>query len=412
VSITLSLPELYPLQREIIDHPAKRKVINAGRRAGKTQMWAVGAIEAMLAGHKVLLSSTSQDQADIFWTRIKSWTAPLQEYAYKNETKRILEFNGGRIRVKTGSDADVLRGEDADYLILDECSRLNPAAWFEVGAPMLADRDGTAVFITTPNRKNWFYLLYLKAQADESGRYKAWHFTTMANPYLNKVALSDIVGDMTEEAYRQEILAEFLESGGEVFRNIDQCATLKRREPYKGNFVFGVDWAQKHDFTVITVFDADTLEMVDMDRFNGISWALQRGRLASLYDKWKPRAIWAESNSIGSPNIEALQDEDFPVYAFETTGTTKPPLIEGLALAIERHEIGLLDDGVLTGELSAYEREVSAVTGRSRYGAPEGMHDDTVIATALAVWGINQQMTMTTEIASDDFMDMWLGRNA
>ena len=104
--ITLTLPELYTLQREIVDHPAKRKVINAGRRAGKTEMWAVGAIEAMLAGRKVLLSSTSQDQADIFWTRIKSWTAPIHAYCYKNETKRILEFNGGRIRVKTGSDAD------------------------------------------------------------------------------------------------------------------------------------------------------------------------------------------------------------------------------------------------------------------------------------------------------------------
>lgn len=387
--ITLTLPELYTLQREIVDHPAKRKVINAGRRAGKTEMWAVGAIEAMLAGRKVLLSSTSQDQADIFWTRIKAWTAPIHAYCYKNETKRILEFNGGRIRVKTGSDADVLRGEDADYLIMDECSRLDPAAWFEVGAPMLADRDGTAVFITTPNRKNWFYLLYNRALADTSGRWKAWHFTSLANPYLNKLALNDLISDMTEEAYRQEILAEFLESGGEVFRNIEAVCKLKPASGWQHGheYVFGVDWAQKNDYTVISVMDKMTRQQVDMDRFNGISWSLQRGRLRALYDKWKPIEIHAEENSIGSPNIEALQNEGLPVTPFLTTAQSKPPLIESLALAIERGEIGLLDDGVLSGELAAYERKVSPTTGRSQYSAPEGMHDDTVIATALAWHG-------------------------
>ncbi len=410
MELTLSLPELYPLQREIIDHPAKRKVVNAGRRAGKTQMGAVYAIESMLAGRKVLLSSTSQDQADIFWSRIKAWAAPIIPYAYKNETKRILEFNGGRIRVKTGSDADVLRGEDADDLILDECSRLNPLAWFEVGAPMLADRDGTAVFITTPNRKNWFYLLYLKAKADASGRYKAWHFTTMANPYLNKVALSDLVSDMTEESYKQEILAEFLESGGEVFRNIDKCAILKPAMPYSGEFVFGVDWAQKHDYTVITVFDAKSRQMVAMDRFNGISWSLQRGRLRALYDLWNPKVIWAESNSIGSPNIEALQQEGLPVMGFETTAASKPPLIENLALSIERNEIQLLDDGILTGELSAYEREISPNTGRSKFGAPEGMHDDTVIATALGVWAMDNQHQLTSDTLRPALADLFTRR--
>lgn len=406
MQIALTLPELYPLQREIVDSPVKRKVINAGRRAGKTEMWAVGAIEAMLAGRKVLLSSTSQDQADIFWTRIKAWTAPLHAYAYKNETKRILEFNGGRIRVKTGSDADVLRGEDADYLIMDECSRLDPAAWFEVGAPMLADRDGTAVFITTPNRKNWFYLLYNKAKRDTTGRWQAWHFTTMANPYLNKVALNDLVEDMTEDAYRQEILAEFLESGGEVFRNIEACATGKIMQPYKGEFVFGLDWAQKSDYTCITVMDKVTRRMVDIDYFNGVSWSLQRGRVKALADKWKPVDIVAEENSIGSPNIEALQQEGLPVRPFMTTAQSKPPLIESLALALERNEITLLDDGVLTGELAAYEREVSPTTGRSKYGAPEGMHDDTVIATALAWYGVINGAPVAEYGDNPDFLEI------
>ena len=68
---------------------------------------------------------------------------------------------------------------------------------------------------------------------------------------------------------------------------------------------------------------------------------------------------------------------------FTTTATTKPPLIENLALALERVEWQFIPDPVATGELEAYERKVSPVTGRSQYSAPSGMHDDTVIARAL-----------------------------
>ena len=72
------------------------------------------------------------------------------------------------------------------------------------------------------------------------------------------------------------------------------------------------------------------------------------------------------------------------VRGFVFTGQSKPPLIESLALAFEREECQWQADPVWTGELEAYERKVSPVTGRSQYGAPEGMHDDTVIARALA----------------------------
>ena len=57
-------------------------------------------------------------------------------------------------------------------------------------------------------------------------------------------------------------------------------------------------------------------------------------------------------------------------------------------IELERGELGILNDPVLIGELEAYERTVSPVTGRSRYSAPEGMHDDCVMALALAWYGL------------------------
>jgi hypothetical protein len=97
------------------------------------------------------------------------------------------------------------------------------------------------------------------------------------------------------------------------------------------------------------------------------------------------RHIEAEENSIGSPNIEALRREGLNVVAFTTTAQSKPPLIQSLALALERREYDWLNLPVATAELVAYESKVSANTGRISYGAPEGKHDDTVIARALAL---------------------------
>lgn len=389
-STKIKLPKPYDKQIEIIKHPAKRKVICAGRRAGKTVMAGLMAVEAFLDGKRVLLSSTSQEQADVFWDYIRSWLWPLREgnMMYKNEVRRIMQLGEGQLRVKTGRNPDALRSDHADLLILDECARLEPIAWQMVGAPMLADSGGSAVFISTPLRKNWFFELYNKGLGDDPN-WKSWQFASTHNPHLDQVALKQLTEDMSQDAYEQEILAKFLEGSGAVFRAVEDVCVLPRATPYHSAFVMGVDWAMTNDYTVLAVMDMNTGEMVDMDRFKGVSWSLQRGRVMSLYNKWRPVAVHAEANSIGSPNIEALQQENVPVVPFQTTAATKPRLIEGLALAIERQDVKLLDDPHLKNELMAYEKSIT-MYGRSTYSAPSGMHDDTVIATALAWHGCNE----------------------
>lgn len=400
LELAVTLPRPHAKQAAIIAHPAKRHVVCAGRRAGKTTLAAWVAVERMLEGRRVLLSSTTQEQADAFWDKAKAWLSPLTEAGLvdKNEQRRIMTFGhkGGRIKVKTAYDADSLRGDYADFLVLDECARLAPNAWDEVGAPMLLDNDGDAWFITTPLRRNWFFHLFQRASGDDSGRWAAWHFTSYDNPYLSQSALSELTGDMTHDAVRQEIYAEFLEGEGAVFRNIHACLTAPpgaTPEQHRGHrIVAGVDWAQKHDYTVISVFCSDCACEVALDRFNQIEWAFQRGRLRALYDLWDVTQVYAEANSIGGPNIEALQNEGMNVYGFETTASSKPGLIQGLALALEREEARWLSIQAATNELEAYESKVNANTGRVSYGAPEGVHDDTVIARALA-WRAGEQIT-------------------
>lgn len=420
-TLKIRLPKSHAKQVTFKRSLAKRKVICAGRRGGKTTGIAALAVEAMLAGWRVLEAAPTADQTEAFWAACKAFLAePIAAgVVYKNETERILELptvplvkgyraspvlekaygvipRNPRIRTKTAHDADSLRGDYADLLILDEYSIMDPSTWSEVGAPMLLDNDGDAVFIFTPKRRNHAFRLYAQAVADGTGRWQAFHFTSYDNPHLSKAALEEITRDMTEESYKQEILAEFLEGEGAVFRNIPACLHAPSATPadHEGHrIIAGCDWAKQSDYTCFAFGCADCRVEVDRDRFNRIDYAFQAQRLAALCEKWQPESVLTELNSIGQPVFEQLERLGLPVVGFETTASSKPPLIENMALTLEKAEWQFQSDPIWTNELEAYERKVSANTGRSSYSAPDGMNDDTIIARALMLWQARQPDT-------------------
>ena len=219
----ITLPTPHEHQARFIDNPAKRKVIRAGRRGGKTVGMSVYAVEQFLAGHRVLYAAPTADQLDTFWRHIKaSLREPVDLGVFKkDETLHSIDLAGTeqRIRAKTAWNADTLRGDYADVLILDEWQLMSEDAWDRVGAPMLLDNDGDAVFIYTPpslqsrsvskaRDPQHAAKMFKRAAADTSGRWAAFTFKSADNPHISRDALADISRDMTSLAYRQEILAE------------------------------------------------------------------------------------------------------------------------------------------------------------------------------------------------------------
>lgn len=395
MELTIQLRRPHAKQAALRRSPAKRKVICSGRRSGKTTGCAIVAVEAMLAGRRVLQAAPTADQTTAFWEECKRALAEpiMAGIVRKNETERLLEIAGkGRIRAKTAWNADTLRGDYADLLILDEYALIEPSAWDQVGAPMLLDNDGDAIFISTPRRKNHFYSLYVRALGDTSARWRAWHFTSYDNPHLSGDALAKITADMTEEAYKQEILAEFLDNEGAVFRNLAACMHAPMDATpgdHAGHtLVMGCDWGRQQDYTCLSVVCRDCHLEVARDRMNVHDYYVQRQSLISLALPWHVAVIVPEENSMGAPIIAQLardpELEGVEIRPFTTTASSKPPLIESLRLAFEREECQWQDDAVWTAELEAYEVTYAARTGRPSYGAPAGVHDDTVMARALA----------------------------
>lgn len=236
---------------------AKRTVVRAGRRGGKTVGVARLALDRFLRGRRILYAAPTQDQLERFWVTVWRALDPAIEagYVYKNETRHVLEVPGteNRIRAKTAWDADSLRGDYADDLILDEWQLMNEDAWGVVGAPMLLDTNGDAFFIYTP--PSWRTAgiskahdprhaskLYALAQADKSGRWSAHHFRSHDNPYISAAGLADITHDMTALAYKQEILAiDVDEVPGALWTRKSLDDSRVPRAPELARIVIGVD---------------------------------------------------------------------------------------------------------------------------------------------------------------------------
>jgi len=256
-TVNVTIPTPHSKQRTFIDNPAKRKVVRAGRRGGKTVGMAILAVEKFLEGKRVLYAAPTQDQIARFWTEVtRALDEPIRAGAYyKNETYHVIELRGTeqRIRAKTAWNADTLRGDYADVLILDEYQLMDETAWSEVGAPMLLDNNGDAIFIYTPpslhsrsvskaSDPQHAAKLWKKAKSDTSGRWAAFHFSSHDNPHISTVALAEITQDMTSLAIRQEIDAQDIdEAPGALWKRADIDAARTTKHPDLTRVVVGVD---------------------------------------------------------------------------------------------------------------------------------------------------------------------------
>lgn len=301
---------------------------------------ALVAVEALLAGRRVLEAAPTSDQTDAFWqTCCAALAEPIKAGKIrKNESSRILELltipvalndhpnpnllqklnvevmpRLPRIRCKTAWDADSLRGDYADLLILDEFSLMEKDAWEQVGAPMLLDNNGDAVFIFTPKSLNHAHVLFQRAKADETGRWEAFHFTSLDNPHLSREALAEIVEDMTAQDYQQEILARFLQGEGAVFRNVEACLKAPpNAQPaqHAGHRIgAGIDFAKKNDWTVASIGCLDCGCELELDRFNQVDYLYQVKRLAYKLKHWNAEDVLVDATGVGDAVLEMLRAE-------------------------------------------------------------------------------------------------------
>ena len=381
--------DLHPGQLEVHNSPARFKVLAAGRRWGKTRLGVNECLDVAAQGGRAWWVSPSYKTSEVGWRPLRQIVCKIPG-AEIRLVDRVVNFpGGGFVAVRSADNPDSLRGEGLDFVVMDECAFMQREAWTEAIRPALSDRQGKALFISTPKGRNWFWENYQRGINGEEG-WQSWTFPTSSNPFIAKEEIEAARRDLPEIIFRQEYLAEFIDDAGGVFRRVQEAAVLEPKEYEEGKqYIAGVDVAASVDFTVVSVLDAESKEMVYLDRFNRVDYPVLIDRLEAVYHRYHMTSMVVESNSIGRPVIDELVTRGLNIIPFTTTSATKQSIIQNLQAAFENGQIRILNNPVLIGELLSFESKRNASGGFS-YSAPDGMNDDCVMSLAIGWNALNR----------------------
>lgn len=350
MNLKVTLRKPHKIQSEFVNCQAKRIVVRAGRRSGKTVGVAQRAVVRFLEGKRQLYAAPTSDQLQRFWAEVVFALAePIEKGIFKkNESLHTIEVPGTaqRIRAKTAWNADSLRGDYCDDLILDEFQLMNEDIWELVGAPMLLDNNGDAIFIYTPpalhsrsttkaDDPQHAAKFYKKAALDKSGRWKVFHFTSHDNPYISAEALGDITKDMTSLAYRMEIMAEDVdEAPGALWTRAELDRNRVTKHPDLDRLIVAIDpsgTSTGDEAGIVTAGKCGDVGYVLEDnsvQASPLGWATAA---ITAYYKYKADAIVAEDNNGGEmveftintvdPNVKVIR-----VHASRGKATRAEPI--------------------------------------------------------------------------------------
>lgn len=395
-------------QKEIIDAcmaPSIKYIIGCfGRQAGKS-----------FTAMNLLLKWSLEDNGSV-----SMWVSPVYSQAKKvfteltqtiagtgltksvNKSELTITFiNGSVMYFRSGEREDTLRGYTLDYLVIDEAAYIKDEVWNTVLRPTVLVNGKKVLFISTPKGRNWFYNLAMRGYSDEYPQYRTFHATSFDTPYITEDELIEAKLSLPDTIYKQEILAEFIDDGGEVFSNLKNVCVLSNYPNYDPSkkYYAGLDFGRQNDYTVLIVLNGDG-EMVDFYRERQKSWDIIISEVVNKLKKWRP-VCFAEVNSIGDVLYEQIKKQYPSVQPFITNNDSKQNLIEDLIMGMNEDKLKLPSPDAnadLYKELSVFTYEYSPKTRKIKYGAPIAFHDDCVISLALCYHSFKKKATYGTYV--------------
>lgn len=390
----------HPGQLEVHNSTAPRRIVACGARWGKSLCAAAEAVAAALQPAQRSIGwicAPTYDLCDRVFREIVVIVAEHLRHrivTLKESEKRLIVRNmaGGlsEIRGKSADNPVSLLGEGLDWLIVDEAARLKPVTWQSYLSQRLIDKHGWALLISTPKNKGWFHEMYRRGQGNDPD-YQSWNCPSWSNPHLNRALIEQERSRLPDRVFRQEFGGEFIEGSGSVFRNVRECATITdlvlKPDP-DASYFMGLDLAKVDDFTVAVVLD-ENRRVVFANRFNKMDWSAQLIRIKTIAHAFDANVL-VDSTGVGDPILESLLQAGCRAEGYVFSQRSKAQLIDNLALLFEQRNISIPTERLwpeLVDELESFQYSITE-NGAVRTGAPSGVHDDTVIALALAAWQV------------------------
>ena len=210
-------------QRSIFHHPARFKVVRAGRRWGKTVGGATRALEIGYTENSThLWVDTTQNNISRYYSEVFFPMLPQGSFKW-SEQRKILKLQNGNIKSQivfaSAQKPQNMEGFAYDYVWLNEAGIIlleKPKMWSQSILPMTIEKKGAKVcFIGTPKMGSFLY-----QQRSEKARSAVWeagvhdwiefHRTSYDNPLLTEALIQELVEELNPEEYQQEIYGEFV----------------------------------------------------------------------------------------------------------------------------------------------------------------------------------------------------------
>jgi len=210
-------------QGQVFSSTARFRVLVAGRRFGKSYLSCIELLRGAInkPGETYFYCAPTYRMAkDIAWKLLKQ-LVPKAWLKSKNESDLKIELiNGSMIELKGTENAMALRGRSLSGVVLDEAAFMDPGVWFEVLRPALADKQGWALFISTPEgTASWFYDLWNYAEEDGGVDWKRWSYTTIEGGNVPPEEVEAARSQLDPRTFRQEFEASFENLSGLVAIN-------------------------------------------------------------------------------------------------------------------------------------------------------------------------------------------------
>lgn len=212
-----------PLQAELHQKLKRFNILNIHRRFGKSVFSVNHMLDSLLRCEQknpvgAYIAQNYSSAKRIIWQYLKDYTQSFPGVR-ANESELLLTipraWKGDKVRIQLlGSERpDSLRGMYFDGIIFDEFAFCDPTAWNSIVRPALADRNGWAILISTPNGRNHFYNVYGRAEKSMAERADSpWFAATIRadeSGVLSDNELQEIREAIGEEAYQQEFMCSF-----------------------------------------------------------------------------------------------------------------------------------------------------------------------------------------------------------
>lgn len=393
----------HPDQRKKIDiiegDDSKYITLTTGRQWGKT----------ILAENLLLKWALTHNQANCMWVspvyaqankvfdELLKAVQDTPVFSSYNKGNLSLTFvNGSVIHFKSAERYDNLRGFTLDYLIIDEAAFIKDDVWNMILKPTILVKGKKVLFISTPKGKNFLFELHLRGMDIDQTNYISLRGTSYDTPFIDKEEVEEAKRALPEDIFKQEILGEFIDNGGEVFTDIERHQTIPEWIPFnpERKYYAGIDFGRQNDYTVLTILDdLGRVCLIYRDRHK--PWSEIIANCIRHLREYKA-TCQVEVNSMGDVLYEQIKKKYNDVHPFVTTSASKQNIIEDLIYAFNESQVLIPTEDLfppLSNELKIFTFTYSPKTRRVSYGAMEGGHDDTIMSLAIGFNSLKSKKT-------------------